>query len=282
MSSPLAKGPSASDAPPPDLKRERDELLQSLTRGTRLTEEFLAAHERLLARLQEVEEENARLRATVQAEDAIRDLLQRIDGLETEKRELLSRTQRAEATSSAVTSRVHEVEEEFSNLANLFVATNQLHATLSPRQVVRRVKEVLAQFVGAERYGMYLVNADGTELVPVASEGLPGESVAPLPVDGPLVGDAFRQGAARVEDGDPSQGTPSRPVAVIPLMVDDRGVGVIVVYSTLAQKTSFDTIDFQLFKLLGQHAAAALVCASLFVQAGRKLPGLEAFLDLSV
>ena len=57
---------------------------------------------------------------------------------------------------------------------------------------------------------------------------------------------------------------------------------VIAIFSTLAQKKRFDTVDFELFKLLGQHAAAALVSASLFAHTDRKLPGLEAFLDLSV
>jgi hypothetical protein len=84
------------------------------------------------------------------------------------------------------------------------------------------------------------------------------------------------------EDGDPSKGNPERPAAIIPLSVDDKTVGAIAIFSTLTQKRRFDTIDFELFKLLGQHAAAALVSASLFVQAERKLPGLEAFLDLSV
>jgi len=64
--------------------------------------------------------------------------------------------------------------------------------------------------------------------------------------------------------------------------VDDKTVGVIAIFSTLAQKKRFDTVDFELFKLLGQHAAAALVSASLFAHTDRKLPGLEAFLDLSV
>jgi hypothetical protein len=59
-------------------------------------------------------------------------------------------------------------------------------------------------------------------------------------------------------------------------------VGIIAILSTLSQTERFDTVDFELVKLLGQHAAAALISASLFVQADRKLPGLEAFLDLSV
>ena len=83
-------------------------------------------------------------------------------------------------------------------------------------------------------------------------------------------------------ESDPSKGTIAAPAAILPLTVDDQAVGVIAIFSTLSQKTRFDTIDFELFKLLGQHAAAALVGASLFAQAERKVPGLEAFIDLSV
>ena len=88
--------------------------------------------------------------------------------------------------------------------------------------------------------------------------------------------------AASVSDHDPTTGTVQRPAAIIPLTVDEKTVGVIAIFSTLAQKKRFDTVDFELFKLLGQHAAAALVSASLFAHTDRKLPGLEAFLDLSV
>ena len=69
------------------------------------------------------------------------------------------------------------MESEFANLANLFVASNQLHASLSPRGVTRRIKEVLAQLVGAERYCMYFSNPDRTELVPIAFEGVPGDAL---------------------------------------------------------------------------------------------------------
>ncbi len=274
---------SHSDSPPQDLKRERDELLQSLGRGTRLTEEFLAEVEELRRRMAVLENENARLRATIQADHAIRDLLDKIESLEVEKRELLSKFKQAEADSSVVSSRIHEMESEFANLANLFVASNQMHSSLSPRTVTRRIKEVLAQLVGAERYGIYLVSHDGAELVPIASEGLPAAELAPQPLASSVAREAFDSGAAQVdEERDPSTGTAQHPAAVIPLAIDDRTVGVIVIVSTLEQKRSFETIDFQLFKLLGQHAAAALVSASYYVQAGRQLPGLEAFLDLSV
>lgn len=276
------RGLGHSDSPPPDLRKERDQFLQNFSKGARLTEEFVAEYQRQGARLRELEAENADLRAKLEADAAMRDLMEQIQRLEREKQELLSRYHQAEATSTQVSERFHEVESEFANLANLFVASNQLHSSLSPRGVTRRVKEVLAQLVGAERYAIFLANSEETELVPIASEGVPGAKLGNLRMDDARVGEAFQSGSARVTDGDPSGGDFDHPAAVIPLSVDEKVVGVIVVYSTLSQKKGFDTIDYELFKLLGQHAAAALVSASLFVQAERRLPGLEAFLDLSV
>jgi len=282
MTNDRKSGPPGSDMPGPDLKSERDQFLKKFTRGAKLTEEFLREVEHLQDRLHNLETENAGLRAKVEADDAIRDLLAKIERLELEKRELLSRFHRAEAKSSEFTARVQEVESEFANLANLFVASNQLHSSLSPRGVTRRIKEVLAQLVGAERYCMYLANSEATELIPIAFEGVAGSALTPVKIADSELGQTLVKGAASVSDGDPTQGTVARPAAIIPLTVDEKTVGVIAIFSTLAQKKRFDTVDFELFKLLGQHAAAALVSASLFAHTDRKLPGLEAFLDLSV
>jgi GAF domain-containing protein len=270
-------------SPPPDLRKERDEVLQSFTRGARLTEQFALEHERMVQRVSELEAENAQLRAQVEADDAVRRLLEKIEKLESEKRDLLSRTERAEKQTNQFSERAVEVESEFANLANLFVASNQLHASLSPRGVVRRIKEVLAQLVGAESYAMYMLNADGTELVPIASEGMPGDALLPLRTEESTVGAVLKRGTAYVdEERDSSQLDLANPPAVVPLVVDEKAVGAVAIFATLAQKNRFTTTDFELFKLLGQHAAAALVCASLFSKAEGKIPGLEAFLDLSV
>jgi hypothetical protein len=271
-----------SDAPAPDLKTERDEFLKKFSRGSQLTEEFLKEHDRMQSRLQDLESENAGLRAKVEADQAVRELLGKIERLEREKSELVSQYRQAEAATTEFTARVQEVESEFANLANLFVASNQLHSSLSPRGVTRRIKEVLAQLVGAERYAMYLVSPEGEQLVPIASEGVPGNELLPVRINGTRIGDVLKKGSASVADSDPSLGTIQDPPAVIPLTVDDRVVGTIAIFSTLSQKNKFDQVDFELFKLLGQHAAQALVAASLFAQAEHKLPGLEAFLDLSV
>ena len=280
-----SKGGSAqgSDSVPPDLKKERDEVLQNFSKGAGLTEEFMQQQERMQSRLRELEAENAALRAKVGADDAIRDLLAKIETLEKEKNELLSRYEEAEAESTQVSARFQEIEGQFADLANMFVASNQIHSSLSPRGVTRRIKEVLAQLVGAERYAIYLSNPERTELVPIASEGVPGEELTTVSATEGPIADVLKTGAAHIdEEADSSSGGTSRPPAVVPLRIDDKVVGVIAIFGTLEQKTKFTNIDFELFKLLGQHAATALVSASLFAQAERRLPGLEAFLDLSV
>ncbi len=273
----------SSDPPPTDLKKERDEVLQQFAKGTRISEEFIHEHERMQSRLRELETENAGLRAKVEADDAIRDLLAKIDQLEAEKQDLLSRYREAEAESSQWGERFQEVEGQFADLANLFVASNQIHSSLSPRGVTRRLKEVLAQLVGAEKYGVYLCNPDQSELVPIASEGVLGDELTPVSAKGGPIGEVLRTGAAHIdEEVDASKGTIARPPAIIPLNIDDRIVGVIAIFATLEQKSKFTSVDFELFKLLGQHAATALVSASMFAHAERQIPGLEAFRDLSV
>lgn len=272
-----------SAAPVSDLLKEKQQFLATFGIGTKLSGEMLAEYERMVTRLRQLENENARLRAAMEADAAVRELLAKIERLEREKEELLHRFREVEASSSTFTERFQEIETELGNLANLLVASRQLHASLSPRGVMRRVKEVLAQLVGAERYAIYFANADRTELVPIASEGIAGDDLGNRPTRGGVLGEVFTSGRSIIlDDIDPSQGTLESPPAVFPLTVDERTVGVVAVYSTLAQKTRFDTVDYELFNLLGSQAAWAIVSATLFVAAERRLPGLEAFVDLSV
>lgn len=266
-----------------DLRSERDQFLQKFTSGSRLSEELARDYQRMEQQLCSLEQENAALRAKVEADDAIRELLRKIETLEHEKAELVSRFHRAEALSSQVTERVREVETEFANLASLFVATNQLHLSLAPHAVVQRIKEVLNQIVGAERYALYLLNPNRNQLVPVASDGVPLAELAPvLPGNGRIGAAVARESAFLDEARSPDQGTPEDPAAVFPLLVESQVVGAIAIFSTLPHKNRFETVDVELLRLLGQHAAGALVCAGLFIGSGGKLPGLEVFLDANV
>jgi uncharacterized membrane-anchored protein YhcB (DUF1043 family) len=279
----MGEATKRNSAPPPDLMRERDEVLQSFSRGAKLTEQFMQEYSRIREHALDLEESNSRLRAQLEADDALAKLLGKVERLEQERQDLLKRTERAEKAKVSFDERFGEVEIEFASLANLFVASNQLHASLTPRGVVRRIKEILAQLVGAEAYAMYISSSDGKELVPVASEGVPGDLLVPLPLEGSPVGAVVHSRQAVIdEDRETNRIDFDRPPVIIPLGVDDTALGAIVIYGTLEQKPRFSSTDFELFKLLGQHAAAALVGAALFEQAGRRLPGAEAFRDVSV
>ncbi|HVW24001.1 MAG TPA: GAF domain-containing protein [Polyangiaceae bacterium] len=273
---------SRSDAPGHDLSQERDQFLRTFSKGAQLTREFVEEYEALQRQLQSLQAENGRLRAAIEADDAIRDLLKKIEALEAEKRELLSHYRHVEEVTSDFNARFREMEDDFANLANLFVASSSLHSSLSPRAVTRRLKEVLEQLVGGEQFGVYLVGRDGRSLDPIATQGLPVDLPAPERLAEGMLVEVARSGVARIDDeADPSLGTLEKPPAVFPLQIDDNIVGVVAIFRSFAQKTRFTTVDFELFKLLGQHAAAALMSSGLYAQAERKLPGSEAFGDLS-
>jgi hypothetical protein len=270
-----------SDRPPDDLKKERDAFIQQFFRkGAQFTEELLKENERLREKISELEHENGKLRAHLASDEAIRDLLRKIEQLESDKQELLTRSHRAEKVNDGFSEQYAEVESELANFANLFVASSQLHSARSVRGVLRNLKELLAQLLGAAAFGVYLLSEDKSELIAIATEGLKTADFSRLPAkDGPLARGLERRDFT-YEKGDVSQGTIEHPAAIIPLQVDGNVIGVIAIFTTLPQKTSFVHVDRELFKLLGAQAAPALVNARLFTDAGRKVPELRAFLDL--
>ena len=271
-----------SDRPPEDLKKERDAFIQQFFRkGAQFTEELLKENERLRERIADLEHENGKLRAHLASDEAIRDLLRKIEELEREKVELLGRSARAEAVKDNFTAMYQEVEGELANFANLYVATAQLHSARSVRSVLRALKELLAQLLGAAAFAVYFVSDDGEELSAIASEGVDVALVAKVSAKKGPIGRAFISGELTYDVArDVSKVDIDDPVALVPLQIDGSNHGIIVIFGTLPQKTEFVAIDRELFKLLGVQAAPALVNARLFTDAGRKVPGIQAFVDL--
>lgn len=267
--------------PPEDLKRERDAFIEQFFRkGAQLTEEILGENKRLMQRIADLEAENGKLRAHIASDSAMRDLLKKIEELEREKLLLMSHTSEMQAVSTKYSVHFAEVEDELAHLANLYVAVSQLHSAHSVRTVLRTLKELLAQFVGAAAYAVYLATADRKQLYSIASEGLNPSDIARVSAEEGPLGDTFLKGELyNPRSIDTSKGTVSAPAAVIPLLLEGRPIGVIALFSTLTQKTEFSGVDSELFKLLGDHAASALVNARLFTDAGRTMPPEHAFLD---
>ena len=72
----------------------------------------------------------------------------------------------------------------------------------------------------------------------------------------------------------------SQPIACIPLKIGEQVLGVIGILQLLIQKQSFQEVDFELFELLGGHAATALYVSRLYGVSERKRSTLEGFIDL--
>lgn len=263
------------------LLEQRDSFIQTFfKKGAELTEELLREDARLRARVRDLEAENAALRAQVASDDAIRDLLGKIRELEREKRDLLSRMHDVQASTDHYASRFSEIETENAQLASLYVASHQLLSTLDLRAVVRQLKELLAQFIGARAFALYLVDEDRGELVPIGSEGVSTAALRRVPTGAPPFARVFGSGQAEWVEGDATAGSIDAPAAIVPMLLHGRAVGVIAVFATFEQKPSFVDVDFELFKLLGAHAASALAASRLFAQHGARLGPVDAFLDL--
>jgi hypothetical protein len=143
------------------------------------------------------------------------------------------------------------------------------------------MKEIVINMIGAERFGIYIVDEDEHRLLLVAQEGLDGREGETVP----LQSDARAARVARsgeIYAADSSAGPPAdgEPVAVFPLKIDDRLMGVIVLEALLTQKDGLQALDYELFELLGKHAATAMYGARLFTVSERKRNTLEGFVQL--
>jgi hypothetical protein len=270
------KNSSSARGSAPDLQTERELLLQSFHQGAALTERLMSEYARLKERVLEVEEENARLRAQLLADDRVARLLEQVERLERDRAELLSRTKQAEELRGSLSERAIEIESEFAHFANLYVAGNQLHASLTLQGVWQRLRDILGQLIGAASSALYLRSEDGARLLFVGGEGFPHDIPRELAIEGSKVGGVVSAGIAKIDE-DGTSTAAGEPRAIIPLTLADKAIGAFVIHRLLEQK--FSRTDFELFKLLGQHAGPALVGAFLFESGGHKLPSAEALLS---
>jgi hypothetical protein len=267
---------SQDSTPPPDLSKEREEVLRSFRRSAALTERFMDQYSQMRERLLEVERENQMLRGRLAQ-----------DGSAPSSSGTKTPGERAGSQESSSTqpddSRVLELEEEFAHLASLFVAGTQLLASLTTRGVLRRLRDILGQLIGVRAYTLYFLSNDGLRLVPIASDAVPSERLGAVSVIDSSLGRVLTGLTAKIdEDRDANDLSFDAPPALIPLVAGDRPVGLIVIYGLLPQKARFTRTDFELFRLLGQHAAPALIGASLFEQGGHRLPGAEVIDGISL
>ena len=251
-----------------------EELVEILRRGLSFTEELLSENERLRFQIVKGESESLQLRNRLESEAA--RATQEQSQLRRRLEHLERRFEEVEAENHDFARRYSEVSQENENLANLYVASFRLHSTLDPGDVMEIICEIMIELVGAEDFGILLLDERTNELTPVRTEG-PVEHYPPhILVGQGVIGEAVRDGRAAYNEH-PQAG---EPLAVIPLQIKGHAVGALVVTRMLHCRTRFDAIARELLGLLAGHAATALMSSRLYAAVDRKLKTIEGFMDL--
>jgi len=257
-----------------------EEVLNILKRGADFTREVLQENERLRSTLAQMQDkQNVAARNPDDWSKLRVELLERIASLEEENRSYRERLVEVEEENRRFADRYVDIEDENNNLANLYVASYQLHSTLDLDEVLKIVIEIVINLIGAEVFGVYLVDADNRDLRVVAAEGVGAAELPDCEIGSGVIGEAVTGSDTRCFDTARSDDW-TRPIVVIPLQIQKQPMGAIAIFSLLQQKEGFSALDHELFNLLGGHAATAIFAARLYSQSERKLSTIQGFLDL--
>jgi nitrate/nitrite-specific signal transduction histidine kinase len=265
----------------PEHMERGEEFLEMFRKGQEFTQDLLKENERL--RFQVIHLEEA-MKRKLEAPDAAmtQDMTEELAQYQARLAELETRLTEVEAENVDFVQRYIDVEEQNNNLANLYVASYQLHSTLDYEEVLQIILEIIINLIGGEAFAIYLLDEKANILNPEASEGVSISDVPQVPLGEGVIGKAVHTNESYFND-DPAQDLQDLyqdPLVCIPLTIKDDVIGAIVLFRLLQQKVSFAPVDFELFTLLAGHAATAIFSSRLFTESKRKLSTYQGFLDL--
>jgi transcriptional regulator with GAF, ATPase, and Fis domain len=265
-----------------DAVKRADEFLQVFKKGAEFTQDLLKENERLRFRIVKLEE-TLKERSAGGGDDSAEAvaLREQIAALEQEKEEILGRIKLVEEENQGFANRYVEIEEENNMLANLYIASYQLHSTLDFKEVLQIILEIVINLIGAEEFGILLLDEKTNRLEPVASEGVETTALPSVNVGHGIIGEAVKSGENYFIDS--MQGYTrdfEKPLVCIPLKIKEHVIGVIVIYKLLVQKDEFTSVDYELFTLLAGHAATAVFSSRMYSDSERKLSTIQGFIDL--
>jgi GAF domain-containing protein len=163
-----------------------------------------------------------------------------------------------------------EIEAQNEALANLYVASCQLHSSLEPESVATAIQDIVVGLIGAAEWALFEREPETGELVLRAGEGVSSR----FPTGRIRIGEG-REGKA-VESGQPSISEPDPAgelMALLPLVTHGECVGLITIYRMLSHKQlAYSPIDLELLNLLSGQAATALASSRLFAARTERMP----------
>jgi hypothetical protein len=159
------------------------------------------------------------------------------------------------------------VEQQNSDLANLYVASFRLLGTLDRDELIAALNEIIANIIGCEESLVLELDAARGVLQVAGSVGIDPAPFQGLPKGKGIIGACASSGdlyVAETGTGPRGVGDETNLSACIPLRFGNEVTGVIALFRLLPQKASgYEPLDREVFDLLGTHAATALYVSSL-------------------
>jgi len=217
--------------------------------------------------LREVIQENEKLQLLLSAAERENDRIQRdLVSLNEEHDALRRQLSETERESRSYANQFAEIEQRNMNLANLYVSSYQLHGTLDRNAVLDSIREILINLIGCEELAVFELSEDGVSLDLVTSFGIDDAQYRSISIRDHVLGKLVSTGGTYIGGTAPAPDASLQVTACLPLTLDGRVTGAIVLFSLLPHKPELRELDFELFDLLGTHAATALYCTSLHLR----------------
>jgi len=181
---------------------------------------------------------------------------------ERQKAELTVKLQELQSESHKHLEGYLEVEQQNTNLVNLYVAGSRLLSTLDHAEVLAGIQEIIVNLVGSEE--LVILELDGAGGSPriVEQMGVVANAFELLPPQArSRIDECLR--TRQIWTRETEQHADSTLTACIPLAVGGHAIGAIAVFRLLQQKHGIEPLDRELFDLLATHAATALYCTIL-------------------
>lgn len=268
---------------PKDLFAKGRDFLEMYNKVTEFTKELMEQNAQLKTRIAELEDEGRQAASGGAAADpASRSLFERLEELKRERQEVLDRYHQKEEESKDFNDRYVEVETENNNLANLYVASYQLHSTLDFHEVLNIITEIVINLIGIQTFALWLLDDKKQVLQPMLAEGIARERVPDIVPGEGIIGAVVEGGEIwyREQNNPDAPLDWNQPMVCVPLKIKERVIGVIAVFQLLTQKERLSKVDYDLFTLLAAHAATAIFSARLYSDSVRKRKTIKGFLDL--
>ncbi len=263
------------------LSKRVEDFMNVFKKGEEFTQELLKQNEMLRFKLAQLESGARQLGPVGGVHQS--ELAKRLQSLEDENKALLEKFHVVEEENKDFANRYVEVEAENNNLANLYVASYQLHSTLDFNESLKIILEIVMNLIGAEEFSIMMLDEKTNELAIVAQEGMGPEARAGIRLGEGIIGASAESGEPYYRKGNPSDLSGvdyEHPLICIPLKIKEHVIGVIAIYKMLIQKPELTAVDYELFSMLGGHAATAVFSSQLYSHSERKLSTIQSFLDL--